>query len=189
VTGKKDGSVSIRIRDPIIDDMLVIEPDLLVVSPGIVHENVEELARILDLDLDSQGFFVEENVKFRPFDVVRKGGVFVCGSAVRPCYFEEAVASGKIVAARTLALLSRPECAVSRAVAIVKEKWCSGCELCIPACPYSARVFDDVSRIAAVDETQCRGCVACVTICPGGASELRILTGEQVFRMLEKAFS
>ena len=181
--------LSLTVTDPIVEEELVINPDYLVLSPGIEHPYAGEIAETFDLALDSHGFVVEENVKFRPFDTVRKGGIFVCGSAVRPCYFEEAVASGKVAAGRALSLLSRPEHRISRGVAIVKEKWCSGCEACIPLCPYSARVFDEVARIAVVDETACRGCGACVAACPGGATELRTLTGRQVFRMLEKAFA
>jgi heterodisulfide reductase subunit A len=178
----------VHVNDPIIDEELVLNPDYLVLSPGIVHEDVRETANIIGLQIDAHGFFIEENVKFRPFDVAVKKGVFVSGSAVRPCYFEEALASGKAVANRALAFLSRLEHSISQGIARVTEKWCSGCEVCIPLCPYSARIFDDVKAIAAVDETLCRGCGTCVAVCPGGATELRILTTKQVYRMLENAF-
>ena len=185
----EDGILSVTATDPIIDEDLVIDPDYLVLSSGLEHPGAVEIAETFGLTVDSNGFVVEENVKFRPFATLQKGGIFVCGSAVRPCYFEEAVSSGKVVAGRALSLVSRPEHRISRGVAIVKEKWCSGCEACIPVCPCAARVFDEVAGIAIVDETACRGCGACVAACPGGATELRTLTSKQVFRMLENAFA
>ena len=48
---------------------------------------------------------------------------------------------------------------------------CTGCRLCIRACPYGAIGFDEKSRTARKCEL-CHGTPTCVSICPSGAIQL-----------------
>jgi electron transfer flavoprotein alpha subunit/NAD-dependent dihydropyrimidine dehydrogenase PreA subunit len=52
---------------------------------------------------------------------------------------------------------------------IIDEKTCSGCESCIPACPFGALSMKD--NVAVVDE-KCTFCGACVDVCPVSAITL-----------------
>jgi heterodisulfide reductase subunit A len=185
VTSDKKG-LSVRAIEPALGESISLKPDLLVLSPAIVPNDNQELARILGVELTEDGFFKEAEVKFRPVDFPQEG-IFVCGLAHSPRDVTETIAQAQAAAQRAVRLLSRGELASGRLVSQVNERRCSRCELCIAACPYDARVKDPERGVIIVREALCQGCGACVAACPNGAATLRGLQDKQVFSMLESA--
>ena len=131
-------------------------------------------------------FFREAEAKFRPVECLREG-VYICGLAHSPGGMAETIAQAQAAAQRAATLLSRDRLVSGRTISRVSERRCSGCELCIPACPYGARVKDEEKGVAAVIEALCLGCGACTAVCPNGAAELRGFTDSQVFSMVDAA--
>ena len=178
-------TLKIEIKEPALGDRLILEPDLLVLSPAIVpQDSNQELAQMLGLELTEEGFFKEAEIKFRPVDF-NKEGVFACGLALSPRSIGEAVIEAQAAAQRAVTLLSREQLQPSPIVAEVNERWCTGCEVCIEACPYGARVKDSDKGVVVVREALCYGCGACVAACPSGAAKLRRFTDKQVFSMID----
>mgnify|MGYP006305171479 CR=1 FL=1 len=54
--------------------------------------------------------------------------------------------------------------------AVVDVETCTGCGLCVEACPIKAVHVN--GGVAVVDEAQCRGCGACANECPNDAIRL-----------------
>ncbi|MBT3327859.1 MAG: 4Fe-4S binding protein [Gemmatimonadales bacterium] len=54
-------------------------------------------------------------------------------------------------------------------IAVVDNERCTGCEICIDACPDEAI---SVKGIAAVDSRLCIGCGTCIPECPNEALSL-----------------
>ncbi len=52
---------------------------------------------------------------------------------------------------------------------LIDAKTCTGCEACIPSCPFDALSMKD--KVAVVDE-KCTFCGACVDVCPVSAITL-----------------
>jgi len=48
----------------------------------------------------------------------------------------------------------------------VEEKKCTGCGICVEACPVDAITIDQVAKI---DAATCTNCGSCMTECPNGA--------------------
>ncbi len=176
--------LSIKAVDPVMGGKILLHPDVLVLSPAIVPGGNPELARILCVDLTEDGFFQEEEAKFCPVDTTKKG-IFVCGLAHSPRNITETIAQAQAAAQRASLLLTRDKLIPGRGIAHVSERRCSGCELCIPACPYNARIKDTARGVVVVQESLCQGCGACVTTCPNGASILNEFTDKQVFSMMD----
>ncbi len=177
---------SIKFIDSLLKEEIMLSPDMIVLSTGIVPgKDNQLLSSLLNIPLDQDGFFKEANTKFRPVDVT--DGIFVAGLAHSPRNVKEAIAQGLAAAARAMILLARDRLPASQLIATVNKRWCAGCELCIEVCPYSARRMDAENKVATVIEYMCRGCGACAVACPSSASKLRRLSDDQVISMIDLA--
>ncbi len=170
--------------EPTTGGVLKIEPDLLVLSTGIVPNDNSILAQMLNLELTEDGFFKEAEVKFRPVDFVNDG-IFLCGLAHSPRGITETITQAQAAAQRAASILSRERLESGRVVSEVNERRCSGCELCVSACPYNARFKDTDKGVVVVIEALCQGCGACVAVCPSGAAKLRGFTDKQVLSVMD----
>ena len=162
-----------------------LDCDLLVLSTGIIpnREN-RSLAELFDLELTEDGFFKEAEPKFRPVDALREG-IYLCGGAHSPRKWQEVIQQGEAAAQRTLVLLEQERLVAPNVVSQVQERRCSGCGLCVEACPYGARVFDEEQMVAVVKEALCQGCGVCSGLCPNGAAMLQGYREDQVLAMIE----
>jgi len=178
-----DGNIMLTATDLVLNESITLTPDLIVLSPAIVPCNVS-LAKVLDVELDTDGFFKEAEPKFKTVDLSRDG-IFVCGLAHSPRDIPETIAQAQAAAQRAVALLMKSELTSGHKIALVNERRCSGCEQCVSACPYHARVKERGSRVVSVISTLCRGCGTCVANCPNGASSLAEDKPQQTFSMLD----
>jgi heterodisulfide reductase subunit A len=181
------GVLQVTATDPVTAKELSLRPDLLALSAAIVPGENEGLASALGVKLNEDGFFKENEAKFQPVDSTR-AGVFICGLAGQPLDFREAISQAMAAAQRAASVLALPGLTAGKAVATVNERRCSGCELCIDACPYGARIKNPEKGMVEVIEVLCQGCGACTVACPNGAAVLRELGDRQVFNILDAAF-
>jgi heterodisulfide reductase subunit A len=179
---KVKGDNRLKITAPEVE----LEADLLVLSTGVIpgKEN-KRLAKLFDLELTEDGFFKEAEPKFRPVDALREG-IYLCGGAHSPRSWYEVIMQSEAAAERALVLLGQERVFAPSIVSLVNERRCSGCGLCVEACPYGARVFDEERMIAVVKEALCQGCGVCASICPSGAAYLRGYTNDDVMAMIEQ---
>jgi len=180
------GQVRVRAFDPILSREIVLSPDLLVLSTGIVPAESSDTAQIFGVSLGTDGFFAEAEFKWRPVDFMKEG-IFVCGLAHSPRMIDESIAMAEAAAARTLEVLSREALPAGHTVAEIRHSLCARCELCISACPYGARRLDGEAERVVVDEISCQGCGSCAAVCPNSASVLLGFRDQQVFSAIEAA--
>ncbi len=177
----------IKASDPVLDATVEVEADYLVLSSAFGPGDNAALAKILDVKLDRDGFFAEADVKFRPVDFMREG-VFLAGLANCPQGLEERVTQGRAAAGRAAALLTRGTLeSVAVTVAEVDARRCSGCQVCVAACPYDARVIDPETNVIVVREALCTGCGACAAACPNSAAKVAAFREKQVMSMIDAA--
>jgi heterodisulfide reductase subunit A len=171
VVKSEEGTLKVRFFDSIAGERIDLQAELVVLSTGIVpSEGNHRLAEIADLELNADGFFVEANPKAAPLDSVDRGKYF-CGLCHSPNFIANALSQGKAAAARCSALLWKGFEDYPDNQAYVVERLCAGCGLCVSACPYDARIIDEVSGKALVVQELCKGCGTCVISCPNGASQ------------------
>jgi heterodisulfide reductase subunit A-like polyferredoxin len=179
-----DGALRVAVESGLPGNGLVLSPDLLVLSTGVVANDNGPLARLLKTPLNQDGFFLEAHAKLRPLDFA-VDGIFLCGLAHSPRNIEEAIAQAQGAAVRAVGILSREYLEGAAIVAEVNERLCAGCGICVAVCPYQARLLDAETHKATVVEALCQGCGACVAACPNGASQQRGFEKVQVYAMLE----
>ena len=166
------GNLQVSLFDPAMNHSITLPADGLVLSTGIEPNDHRELARIFDVDLNPDGFFMEANPKSAPLDSVDRGKFF-CGLCHSPNFIEDAISQGNAAAARAAALLSKEAIEEKPYLAYVIKRLCCGCGLCVTVCPYGARVLNEEEGKAEVIGSLCQGCGSCVIACRNAASQQR----------------
>ena len=168
----QSGSLQVSLLDPAMNGPITLPADRVVLSTGIEPNDHQELAKIFDVDLNADGFFMEANPKSAPLDSVDRGKFF-CGLCHSPNFIEDTISQGNAVAARASALLSKEAVEEKAYLAYVVKRLCCGCGLCVTVCPYGARVLNEEEGKAEVIGSLCQGCGSCVIACRNAASQQR----------------
>jgi len=182
-----NGKLQVRVRDVILEQDLTFEPDLLSLSMAIMPaESNPELARILEVPLSSEGFFMENNLKLRPMDFTREG-IFLAGLAHYPKFIEETISQALATAARAMTYLSKDHLEVGGTIAIVDQAKCVGCLTCVRVCPFhiprietKAVGIGAIMGAAYIEPSLCTGCGTCTSECPANAIQLRHYRDDQL---------
>ena len=159
--------------------------DLVVLAMAVVPSaGSDALARLMRVAVDESGFLAEAHPKLRPVESLT-AGIYLAGAAQFPKDIPETVAQASGAAAKVLQLFAQREMVAEPTVACVDERLCTGCGLCVPACPYEARALHPWKKLATVTRALCQGCGACAVVCRNKATTLRNMATGQVLAMME----
>jgi heterodisulfide reductase subunit A len=184
-----DGRPVVTAFDSILGSSIEFTPDLLVLSSGLVPQaGSEELAQMLKVPLNADGFFLEAHMKLRPVDFATEG-VFMAGLCHFPKFIDEATAQARAAAGRAATILSRDTLEAEATVANVDQARCSACHMCETLCAYRAIEVRTVKertgkQAAVVNEALCKGCGACAANCRSLAIDVRGFASENIYREL-----
>jgi len=180
---EETGRSIVDVEDALLKRILELEADLVVLAPAMVPtEGTKELAEILGIDLDKDGFFKEYNAKLRPTETKLRG-VYLCGGTTFPKDAPTASLHAHSAAMRTAKFLSKGKVVKDQRTAVVNEEYCGDCEFCPVTCPYDAISLEETTDghfVARVSDLLCEGCGICVGTCPVGAIELRHFKPDQM---------
>ncbi|MHA1192130.1 MAG: FAD-dependent oxidoreductase [Promethearchaeota archaeon] len=192
---KSPEKYDVKLYDTNLQDFLEFETDLIVLStPMVPSDNLMDLAKMLKVPLDKNGFFLEAHVKLRPLDFATEG-IFLCGCAQWPKNVQDTISQANGAAGRASRFLSAKEITTSGIVAEVNPINCIGCGKCESVCPYNAidllesiKDFEDVSLVTKksfINSALCKGCGTCAATCPNGAISIKQYDFEQITAMIE----
>ena len=155
-------------------------------NAAIPQKTAPELAKILGIQLNKDGFFVECQPKIRPTDT-DVPGIFLAGACQGLKDIPYSVAHGSAAAAQAASVLGKGNWIVEPLIAQVNEDLCSGCRICESACGFNAiRVekFGD-KTLAKVAEGLCRGCGVCSSACPMDAIKMPNYSDKQIVTQVQ----
>jgi heterodisulfide reductase subunit A-like polyferredoxin len=175
--------VTVTYRDHILGRLIETNPDMLVLSAGMVAEDTAELASIVKLARNAEGYFMEAHVKLRPVDMATEG-VFVCGTAHSPKLIAETIAQAQAAAARAATFLSQSQLTLSAVTAKVDGEHCAACLVCVRTCPYEVPRIN-AEGVSEIDTALCQGCGVCASECPAKAIELNWYADDQILSKVE----
>ena len=176
------GKLKVMGVDTLAGKNVEIDADMVVLAQAMVPSTgTAEIAKTLKIGRDKDGFLAEAHPKLRPVESVT-GGIFLTGAAQGPKDIPETVCQASAAAAKVIQLLSKPQLEHSPAVAKVRESHCTGCEMCVDACPFEAITL--VNGKAYVNEVLCEGCGTCSGTCVRAAIDVKNVTQLQVFEMI-----
>ncbi|MHA1266318.1 MAG: FAD-dependent oxidoreductase [Candidatus Helarchaeota archaeon] len=192
---KKEGKLQVEVFSLSSQHLMQIEPDLLVLSAAFIPANTEELAHMLKVPRDLNGFFLEAHVKLRPLDFATDG-IFLCGCAQWPKFINETIAQAKGAAAKAAIVLAKKTIKVPGVVAEVNPDFCIGCGACYKLCPYGAIEMLHINKPlersvivtyqAHVIEALCKGCGTCASVCPVQAIHIPHFTNHQILEQINQ---
>lgn len=192
---KNEVIYDIEVFDINLQETLKFKSDLIILStPLIPADNVEELAKMLKVPLDKNGFFLEAHVKLRPLDFATDG-IFLCGCAQWPKNIQDSISQAHGAAGRASRFLSVGEITTSGLIAEVLKEKCIGCGKCESICPYNAIElknetldFEDISikiKKSNINSALCKGCGTCAATCPVGAISVKHYDFNQIGEMID----
>ena len=183
VKASTDG-ITVFVKDHILQRNLAISADLLALSAGVVAEDTEALSRIMKLNRNPEGFFIEAHVKLRPVDMPG-AGIFLCGTAHGPKLISESIAQAQAAASRATTFLAKSEIKLSAITAKVDTEYCVKCLTCVRSCPFAVPAFNSDTGFIEIDEALCHGCGICAGVCPREAIGLSFYEDEQIMCNIE----
>ncbi len=181
------GSLTISVFDDQLQAPVQLQADLLILSAAIrPREESKQLADVMRLALDEDGFFMEAHPKLRPLDFATPG-FYLCGLAQGPNFAGESIAQARGAVSRAVTVLSKKEIVAEGMINRVDSTLCRACGECENACIFEAINVKETApgrKLAVVTESLCTGCGVCNVACPTGAASLSHFKDEQIEGML-----
>jgi len=175
--------LEVTFKDHVLQREIKISADLLALSAGMRPEDTEELASIIKLARNQDGYFMEAHVKLRPVDMASEG-IFVCGTAHSPKLITESISQAMAAASRAATFLSQTEITLSVVTATVDQDRCASCLICVRSCPYGVPCINQ-DGVSEIDPALCRGCGICAAECPAKVIELNWYEDDQVMSKVD----
>ena len=185
VTPMEKGKLVIRVEDTLAGFVRRIPVDLVVLSTGLeARSDADVVRRLFNISCASEGFFLERHPKLAPVSTFTDG-IFLAGCNQGPKDIPDTVAQAGAAAAEAMALIDRGVVEMEAYTAHIDAERCSGCQVCVPLCPFTAITYNSEKKVSELNEALCKGCGTCVAACPSGAAEQHHFTSEQIMAEIE----
>ena len=170
--------LEVTFTDQVLNRPVQMSADALVLGSATLAADTEELASLLKLPRNSDGFFIEAHAKLRPVDFSSEA-IYLCGTAHAPKLMSESIAQALAAASKAGSFLAGEELRVGGAVAVVDPERCAACLVCVMSCPYEVpRINED--NVSEINPALCQGCGVCVSECPGNTIHLGHCEDDQI---------
>jgi heterodisulfide reductase subunit A len=185
LTPEEEGRLIIRVEDTLLGALRRIPVDMVILATGLepsVDHN--KVAKTFNISCTQDTFFLERHPKLAPASTF-SDGIFLAGCCQSPKDIPDTVGQAGAATAEALALADKGTFELEPITAVIDEDLCSGCQMCVNLCPFTAITYDKEKGISEVNDALCKGCGTCVSACPSGASYQKHFRDEQIFAEIE----
>jgi len=179
-------NLTVHSEDSLLGQPIEVEADMVVLATAsIPKKGSEDIARILNLSRDADGFFMEAHPKLKPLDAPTDG-IFFAGACAGLKDIPYCVSQGSGAASRAATVISKPNWKIEPIISVVDEEKCKRCGVCVDKCPYGA-IRQEKGQPATIITASCHGCGTCVAECPSHAITQMHFTDAQVMAQIRAA--
>jgi heterodisulfide reductase subunit A2 len=179
-------NLTVHSEDSNLGQPIEVEADMVVLATAAIpKKGSDEVARILNLSRDSNGFFMEAHPKLKPMDAPTDG-IFYAGACAGLKDIPYSVSQGSGAASRAATVISKPKWKIEPIISTIDEAKCKKCGLCVSKCPYGA-IRQEKDQPATIITASCHGCGTCVAECPSHAISQMHFTDAQVMAQIRAA--
>ncbi len=187
MTPDEENRLVIRVEDTLIGMVRRIPVDMVILSVGLEPQrDAQEVTKLFNISCSTGNWFMERHPKLAPVSTM-SAGIYLAGACQGPKDIPDTVAQAGAAAAEVLALTHKSVIEVEPNTAFIDERYCSGCQICVGLCPYSAIYYDEEKKVAVLNEPLCLGCGVCAAACPSGAAQQHLFQDEQLYAEIEGA--
>jgi heterodisulfide reductase subunit A len=184
---RQDGSLLLQWDDAFHNQPDHVAVDMVILATALEPQaDAAQVASTFGLGRSHDGFFLERHPKLAPVETASQG-IYLAGACQSPKDIPDSVAQAGGAAAAALSLLDQGSIALDPSVATVELARCSGCGLCVIACPYSA--IELVHKAASVNAYLCKGCGTCAGACRDKAITLLHFDDRQIINEMVGALA
>ena len=180
---KSGDKLVVEFTDHVLGQRLCVDADLVALSAGMEAADTKELASIIKMTRNREGYFVEAHVKLRPVDAATEG-IFICGTAHGPKLISETIAQSYAAASRAITFLAQDHLTLSAVTAEVDPEKCASCLICVRSCPYDVPRINEDGK-SEIDAALCHGCGVCASECPAKAIKLNWYEDDQLLSKVD----
>ena len=132
-----DCGMLIEVQEQLSGEAIEIPADLVILMVGMeAREDSEEVARLVSISRDKDGWLIESHPKLDPVATTTEG-IFIAGTCAAPKDIPDTVAQARAAAARILGKIAQGKIDIDAVYAEVDEERCSGCRMCNESVPTS----------------------------------------------------
>jgi heterodisulfide reductase subunit A len=190
VTSKRP--LKVRVKDTLtFGEDLETPVDLVVLSVGMMPNEISDLVDIFKLPVGTDRFLQEVHPKLRPVEMA-VNGLLLAGTSQGPRDITESCATAAAAASKASIALGKGYVELEPFVAQIDPAKCDGCGLCLDECGYDGaltltdlEVEGKVEKKALVTPALCMGCGACAAVCPHRAINVSGWTLDQYEAMVD----
>lgn len=182
----KIGDDHVKVFDRELREEIEIPVDNIILNIGLMpSKSIDEIANILRISKDREGFLLEAHPKLGPAESLT-AGIFLAGVAQGPKTISESIAQGMAAASRAISVLSIGYVEKDPFIPQLDRSKCRLCMLCAKVCPYGAWK-GEVGKWIEFSPAACMGCGNCASECPQGAIKIPAFTDEDIFAQIDAA--
>lgn len=179
----ENGQYRVYTEDTLVGRPVTIDAGMVVLASAVEPQSdARQVAQMLGIPYDADGFFTEAHPKLKPVETPTTG-VFLAGACQGPKDIPTSVQQGSAAAAKVLALFAKDMLVKSPHIASVDQNACTGCLTCAYVCHYSAieEAQFQGRQVANIVPGKCQGCGACVATCKGKAITLAGYSDDEIY--------
>lgn len=174
--------LTIRLEDTLLCNLLELEVDLLVLAVAMESsKNTMELANLLKIATDHDGFYQEEHIKIKP-ESSTIPGIYVAGCIQGPKDIQTSILQAEAAALKVVAMIQQNQLETEVFAPTIDPERCKRCLLCELSC--GRNIIEINKDQIKINDLGCLGCGTCAAVCPESAIDCDMFSNAQIIEQI-----